>query len=94
LEKLGKGFPFYEIEELDENSRYNDFVITSLRTINGMDMLMMKEKFGEKLHTYCLRNAHTFINRNLLEMKDGKLRLTEEGIFISDGIMSELLWVD
>ena len=94
LEALKKGNPFYEIEELDENSRYNDFVITSLRTMNGMDILLMKEKFGEKLSTYCLRNAGAFINRNLLELKKNRLRLTEEGLFISDGIMSELLWVD
>ena len=93
IKALEKGSPFYEIEELDNNTRYNDFVITSLRTMNGMDTNLMKEKFGDKLSTYCLKNAETFINRNLLELKDKKLRLTEDGIFVSDGIMSELLRV-
>ena len=94
LDALEKGKPFYETEELDKNTRYNDFIITSLRTMDGMDILLMKEKFGEKLSSYCLRNAVSFIERNLLELKGGRLRLTEKGIFISDGIMAELLWVD
>ena len=94
LAALEKENPFYEREELDEKTRYNDFIITSLRTMKGINILRMKEKFGEKLSAYCLQHAITFINRNLLEQKDNHLRLTEEGIFISDGIMSELLWVD
>jgi len=93
-EAIENGKIFYEIEELDKNTRYNDFVITSLRTMEGMDMLLMREKFGEKLYDYCLRNAGAFINRNLLEFNAGRLRLTEKGIFISDGIMAELLWVE
>jgi len=94
LETLKKKTPFYEREELNENTRYNDFVITSLRTMKGMDILLMKEKFGEKLSAYCLRNATTFIECNLLALKNNSLFLTEKGVFISDGIMSELLWVD
>ncbi len=94
LEALKKGIPFYETEELDKNTRYNDFIITSLRTMAGIEIALMKSKFGEKLSAYCLQNAKTFIDRRLLELKEGRLCLTEEGIFISDGIMSELLWVD
>jgi oxygen-independent coproporphyrinogen-3 oxidase len=94
LEALEKGNPFYEREELDEKTRYNDFIITSLRTMKGIDILLMKKKFGEKLPAYCLQNAATYVNNNLLELKDNNLRLTEESLFISDGIMSELLWVD
>ena len=42
---------------------------------------------------YCLNIAQTYEKRNLLLQKDGKLTLTKEGIFVSDGIMSDLLWV-
>ncbi len=94
LKLLDKGEIFYEKEKLDNNIRYNDFVITSLRTAKGMDISLMKAKFGEELSAYCLQHAAAFINRGLLELKNDKLRLTEEAIFISDGIMSELLWVD
>ena len=94
LKALEKGNLFYETEELDQHTRYNDFIITSLRTMDGLEVSLMKSKFGKKLSTYCLQNAASFMNHNLLELKDGRLRLTEEGLFISDGIMSELLWVD
>ncbi len=94
LEALESGTPFYETEELDKNTRYNDFIITSLRKTAGIEVFRMKSEFGEKLSAYCLQNAEPFINRNLLELKEGRLRLTEEAVFISDGIMAELLWVD
>jgi len=94
LEAIEKGTLFYETEELDKNTRYNDFIITSLRTMAGIEVALMKFKFGDKLSTYCLQNAKTFIDRHLLELKEGRLYLTEKGIFISDGIMAELLWVD
>jgi oxygen-independent coproporphyrinogen-3 oxidase len=94
LEALRKGNPFYETEKPDKNTRYNDFVITSLRTSAGIEIALIKSKFGEKPLAYCLQNAKTFIDRHLLELKEGRLRLTEEGMFISDGIMAELLQVD
>ena len=83
----------YEIEELDIYTRYNDYVITTIRTHWGMSLSHLRSTYGEDLYRYCLRMAKPHLEQGVLEMKEGTLKLTKEGIFISDGIMSDLLWV-
>ena len=83
----------YEIEELDIYTRYNDFVITAIRTHWGMSLSQLRSTYGEELYRYCLRMAKPHLAQGVLEMKEDTLKLTKEGIFISDGIMSDLLWV-
>ncbi|BEG99560.1 coproporphyrinogen III oxidase [Bacteroides sedimenti] len=94
LEGIECGAPCFEVEPLDTVTRYNDFVITSLRTMWGLPLAHLKEEFGEELLQYCLGNAKNYLESGKLEIKDNTLFLTKEGIFISDGIMSDLLWVE
>lgn len=98
LEKYMKGIrsnqPDFEIEELDLYTRYNDFVITSIRTCWGMPLSQLRTVYGEELYNYCLRMAKKHLEQEYLEVKEGTLKLTREGIFISDGIMSDLLWIE
>ena len=98
LEKYMTGIehrkPDYEIEELDLYTRYNDFVITSLRTQWGMSLTKLKTDFGEKLYDYCIQLATPHLQQHTLQQDYEFLKLTEQGIFISDGIMSDLLWVE
>jgi len=82
-----------EIEELDIYTQYNDFVITSIRTCWGMSLSHLRSTYGEELYRYCLRMAKPHLEQGVLEMKEDTIKLTREGIFISDGIMSDLLWV-
>lgn len=82
-----------ESEQLDENTCYNEYIMTHLRTMWGIDLNELSEKFGENKLKYCLNIAQTYEKRNLLLQKDGKLTLTKDGIFVSNGIMSDLLWV-
>lgn len=86
--------PEYEIEELDLYTRYNDFVITTIRTSWGMPLSKLKFDFGDSLYQYCLRMAQPHLKQGKLEITNHVLRLTESGIFVSDGIMSDMLWVE
>ena len=94
IEGIISGKPDYEMEELDIYTRYNDFVITSIRTCWGMPLSYLRTEYGEDLYRYCLRMAKPYLSQGLLETKENILKLTKEGIFISDGIMSDLLWVE
>ena len=98
LEKYMKGIelgnPDYEIEELDLYTRYNDFVLTSIRTSWGMPLSYLHTAFGEELYNYCLRMARPHIREGVLEIREDVLKLTRRGIFVSDGIMSDLMWVE
>ena len=84
----------FEKEELDIYTRYNEFIITSLRTRWGCPIQKLKDSFGNQLGDYCMNIATPYLKNGKLEMKEGALRLTKEGIFISDSIMSDLLWVE
>ena len=90
IESIENGVIPMEMEIIDDDTRYNDAITTSLRTSEGIDM----QKFSVKHRNYCLANAKQFINQELLELKDNRLRITRKGIFVSDYIMSELIYID
>lgn len=93
LQAIEKGTPDVEIETLDINTRYNDFIITGLRTMWGVKFDEIQQKFGKEKLIYCQKQATSYLKQGLLIEKDGTLTLSKEGIFVSDGIMSDLLWV-
>jgi oxygen-independent coproporphyrinogen-3 oxidase len=80
-------------EKLSLAEQYNEFILTGLRTMWGVDLQKLRNTFGEKFYTFCMKNAQKHINRHLLEIENDTLKLSREGIFISDGIMSDLMWV-
>lgn len=94
IHSIQQGKPDYEIEELDIYTRYNDFIITRIRTHWGLPLSYLQTEFGESLYRYCLRMAKPHIEQGMLAIQENTLRLTRQGIFISDGIMSDLLWVE
>lgn len=93
LQAIEKGIPDIEVEKLDTNTRYNDLIITGLRTMWGVKFDLIQEQFGKEKLIYCQKQAAPYIKQGLLIQKDETLTLSKEGIFISDGIMSDLLWV-
>ena len=83
-------------ELLDDATRFNDIIITSLRTSAGLSIAYLKEHFDGKYYDYALRCAKPHIEKGNMELDNSgeRLRITRDGIFISDDIMSDLLWVD
>jgi oxygen-independent coproporphyrinogen-3 oxidase len=90
--RQGGEFP-HEVEQLDKDTRYNDFIITRLRTKWGLPLAELQTTFGEDYYRYCLKMANPHLAQRTLVREDGVLRLSEAGIFVSDGIMSDLLRV-
>ena len=84
----------FETEYLDPTTRYNEFIITTIRTVWGTPIEKLKQMFGNEMWEYCQKMAAPYLKNGKLEEYNGALRLTREGIFISDSIMSNLLWVD
>ena len=82
-----------EKEVLTEEMRYNDTVFTSLRTSEGLDLNKLKEIYGEKKVCYCLDMAKPHLDNGRLVMDDHLMKLTRDGIFVSDDIMSDLMIV-
>lgn len=84
----------FETESLNQTTRYNEFIITTIRTVWGTPIEKLKQEFGNELWEYCRKMSAPYLENGKLEIHEGALRLTREGIFISDSIMSDLLWVN
>ena len=83
----------HEVEHLTTDERYDERIITELRTSRGIDLTKLKSDFGERYHTHCLRCATPYLDRGQLShTADDHLRLTPESIFISDAIIRDLLY--
>ena len=93
IDSVGRGMPDHEVEKLDLYTRYNDFVITSMRTSCGMSLEALRLTFGDELYDYCLSMAGPHIVRGTLEKTDSFLRLSAKGLFVSDDIMSDMVYV-
>ncbi len=94
IEGMACGKRPYEKEELSHITRYNEYIITSLRTHWGVSLPRLKDEFGEELYNYCLKMAKSHLENKKMERDEHTLRLTRAGIFISDDIMSDLLKID
>jgi oxygen-independent coproporphyrinogen III oxidase len=79
-----------EKEVLTLDQRYNEYVMTSLRTIWGCDTVHILNVFGEKYEAYFTKNASPFIEKGLLYRDGSKYFLTDTGKLFADGIASDL----
>ena len=77
-----------EREVLDPDTHYNDRIATALRTSDGLDLSTISDHHRR----YCLQEAQPFIRDGLLRLTDNRLVLTRRGLFVSDMVMSALVW--
>lgn len=91
IKGINTGYPDIETEYIDEDTSYNDFILTGMRTMWGVDLNKLERRFGEQMKTYCLKNVRKYIDTDYVTIVDNVMKLTRKGIFISDGIMSDLM---
>ena len=83
-----------EVEVLSKNNRYNEYVMTGLRTVWGVSLEKIKVDFGQNYLDYLLKNAAIFLANEKLIIEKNILKTTLKGKFFCDGIASELFWID
>jgi oxygen-independent coproporphyrinogen-3 oxidase len=93
ITSIENGCRMFESEILDSATKYNESIMTSLRTSIGVDMNKLEKTSGKKAHDYCLKMAAPHLKAHKLEYTNGHLRLTPDGIFVSDDIISDLFIV-
>lgn len=84
---------FYDKEILDKNAKYNDYIITAIRTIKGIDKNYIKNNFDNKFLNYFTKNAEKYIKSKHIICKDNILKLSKKGMFISDMISENLIFI-
>ena len=89
MDAISRGERPAEYETLDEDTRYNDCITVALRTSDGLDLTTLSEKH----RSYCLKEAQRYIGDGLLRQDGNRLVLTRKGLFVSDMVMSGLIYV-
>ena len=91
--EINKGKLPSETEILSQNDRYNEYVMTGLRTIWGVSLTKVSNDFGSEFLDYLNKNAANFIRQELLIVDQDTLKTTKKGLFLVDGIASDLFFI-
>jgi oxygen-independent coproporphyrinogen-3 oxidase len=84
----------FEVETLSKTDKYNEYVMTGLRTIWGVSIKKVENDFGVLHKKYLLQQAQKHIAMDLLYLENDILLVTKKGKFLSDGIASDLFKIN
>lgn len=91
IKSVNAGKSFFESEELDIKKRFNEYVMTSLRTMWGIDLDYVEGMFEKEGYDYVLNLSGKFRNYGLMKLEKNSLVLTNQGKLISDNIIAEFM---
>ena len=86
IESINKGIIPFEREELTAIQKTNEYIMTSLRTMEGLDLTKVEAELTDRL----IKQTRKYVDRGLLLQKNSWLILTNEGKLLADGIASDL----
>jgi len=93
IKSLEVGVRPFESEVLSVENRFNEYIMTGLRTIWGVSLEKIETDFGVKIKAQLLENSKKFRTSETLILEDNHLKITRTGKFLSDGIASDLFLV-
>ena len=94
IKKINNGELPLEREVLSTRDKYNEYVMTRLRTANGISLKEIQENFGLIFSKYLAKQMIEHIDSGLLSVKMDTVIVTKKGKFLSDGIAADLFLVN
>lgn len=91
IKYVNDGTPCYEKEELNLKTRFNEYIMTSLRTMWGIDLEYLERAFEKESYDYVINLSGKFINYGMMKLDKKNLVLSNQGKMISDNIISEFM---
>jgi oxygen-independent coproporphyrinogen-3 oxidase len=82
----------FEEEKLTDAERLNEYIMTSLRTIEGLDLKIVENNFSVKERTRIENSVNSYIAQKMIINNNEKLLLTDEGKLFADGIAADLFY--
>jgi oxygen-independent coproporphyrinogen-3 oxidase len=83
-----------ETETLSKSDRYNEYIMTGLRTIWGVSLDRIEKEFGLEYLDYLKKQVQKFLNDDLVFIENYILKPTAKGKFLTDGIASDLFYLN
>ncbi len=90
IDKIKNKDTWFEKEELSEQDKFNEYVMTRLRTIWGIDLGFVKSNFGEDTFKLLLEQSRPYITSGHLQHEEENVFLTQKGKLLADKIAAEL----
>lgn len=94
ISSVNKDNLLFEKEELDIKTRFNEYIMVSLRTMWGIDLDYVERVFAKEGYDYIINLANKFRDYGLMKQDNKNLVLTNQGKMISDNIISEFMMVE
>ena len=92
IKSIEKGEIPAEIEKLDATMRYNEYILTGLRTIWGIDLTKIETNFGSDYAVHCRQEALKHVAQKTIFTKEEHYYLTESGKLFADKIAEDLFY--
>ncbi|RMA66404.1 radical SAM family heme chaperone HemW [Ulvibacter antarcticus] len=94
IKKIREGELPLTKELLSINDRFNEYVMTGLRTKWGISMKRVETEFGSEYRKHIDNQSKNHINNGILKFDGDILKITAKGKFLSDGVASDLFFID
>jgi len=94
IQALKNGGLAFEKEELTPVQRLNEYIMISLRTSEGCDLIYIEKKFAKMAMTRLAESASTHQERSMLRVEAKRIILNDQGKLFADGIASDLFFVN
>lgn len=82
---------YFEKEILSEKDKFNEYILTRIRTKWGLSLTDVRQNFGEEKEKYLMQQIEKYKKAKTVCIKNDRLTLSQEGLFISDEIMTDLI---
>ena len=94
IKSIEEGILPSEKEILSKEDKYNEYIMTGLRTKKGVSLEKVESEFGKDYSEYLLKQAKNHFENNLLFLENQTLKVSKKGKFLSDGIAADLFLVN
>lgn len=94
IKAIAQGMLPMEVEVLSTTDRYNEYIMTGLRTIWGVSLNKIQSEYGTKYREYVLLQADKYLKEESLFLCDDVLKTTAKGMFLADGIAADLFMLN
>lgn len=93
IKKLNSGLLAMEEEFLSQKDQFNEMIMIGLRTIWGVDLISLNEKFDSEMLEYFHKEIKLKLEEGILIIKENHLKIPEKHWFMADGIAADLFMV-
>ena len=94
INAINNGENFFQSESLTKKDRYNEYIMTGLRTVWGISVEYLNDNFGEQYKDHFIEKSQKYFDFDVLKKRNNIITTTVKGRFLADGISSDLFVIN